>query len=584
MVRTRKTISALSIFFFLSMIIFFSLETVYSATLYKRYLVVNDLGTDILCEPYIVEKNDYVLKLFKQKGEISSDNFPSFLQIFRRINPDIRDVNNIVPGEEILIPLKKITANAFPNQDTGVIDIPFITITAIPDILQKYSKAHTIQKGEVLSKLVAKNYGNFGTRSYKEGIEILKALNPNIKNLNRIYPGQKIALPSFSLRNELFYSALFDSSGQIKKDGVIDIKKINEQKPKEENEYFVEETSPIKQAASVLNARLHDNGIFFFPQKNGNDIKLDLSKSPFLEKRDGGKILFVNQRLSKENIRSMQKYWQDMEVVTFKNTLSFQKVIDTIIPPQKGKKDKNKIAFSDNGVRVSIKSQWIFDTPEQTTPTKTCVSIIENAYERTPQILCNYMKQNGIIVKELVSSRYASKLNTKKSKKNTYTGSETSIPKQSQKMFVNDLVMALDLYYAPNISISFPYSGIQIKAFANLVSTGSGQELLVDFANLYGDAFDAIKDTGFSVISIKRKEKTDAIITHILEGLKLPYTKNPVFLGANRSPDYNIFVKVPGYYIEKSNQQKYLILLSKINRNLMHFVQNQGIDLILVES
>ena len=101
------------------------------ATLYKRYLVKNDLGKDILCEPYIVEKDDYVLKLFKQKGEISNTDFPEFLKIFQRINPGVGDINTISPGQEILIPLKKIRPDAFPTQSTGVIDIPFITIKTI---------------------------------------------------------------------------------------------------------------------------------------------------------------------------------------------------------------------------------------------------------------------------------------------------------------------------------------------------------------------------------------------------------------------------------------------------------------------
>ena len=54
--------------------------------LYKRYYVHNVNGRDILSEPYVVRPNDYVIKILKQKGEISHTNFPLFLNIFKLIN------------------------------------------------------------------------------------------------------------------------------------------------------------------------------------------------------------------------------------------------------------------------------------------------------------------------------------------------------------------------------------------------------------------------------------------------------------------------------------------------------------------
>ena len=44
----------------------------HSAVLYRSYLVKYDRGWDILCDPYIVQKDDWVYKIFRQKGEISS--------------------------------------------------------------------------------------------------------------------------------------------------------------------------------------------------------------------------------------------------------------------------------------------------------------------------------------------------------------------------------------------------------------------------------------------------------------------------------------------------------------------------------
>ena len=48
----------------------------YNTFLYKNYTIRYDRGWDILCDPYIVKKNDWIYKLFRQKGEISQKDFP----------------------------------------------------------------------------------------------------------------------------------------------------------------------------------------------------------------------------------------------------------------------------------------------------------------------------------------------------------------------------------------------------------------------------------------------------------------------------------------------------------------------------
>ena len=63
--------------------------------LYKRYYVHNVNGKDILSEPYSVQPNDYVIKILKARGEISHENFPLFLNIFKLINHQIADINRI---------------------------------------------------------------------------------------------------------------------------------------------------------------------------------------------------------------------------------------------------------------------------------------------------------------------------------------------------------------------------------------------------------------------------------------------------------------------------------------------------------
>ena len=203
-----KPILLKAVLFFLPMIFFISVFgplPADSAFIYKSYIVHQDRGRDILCDPYTVKKNDYVLKLFKQKGEIANEDFPEFLNIFKRINPHIHDINTIRPNQHIFIPLKKLRPNTLPGQSSGFVTIPFITISNMKEILFTYAIKYKVQKGDCVSKIIARRYGAYGSKSYQEGIHMFRLLNPDIVNLDLIYQDQTVHIPDPSLRAEPWF-------------------------------------------------------------------------------------------------------------------------------------------------------------------------------------------------------------------------------------------------------------------------------------------------------------------------------------------------------------------------------------------
>jgi hypothetical protein len=175
--------------------------TAHGATLYKNYAVRYDRGWDILCDPYQVQEGDWVLKIFRQKGEISHYDFREFLGIFQRLNPHIGDMDRIRPGQVVDIPLKKLAKGTLPGQSSGVVSIPFILISSPQEKVEKNSQTYTLQKGDTISILIAKKFGGrYGNITYSQGLALFKAINPHIKDINRVYAGQQVYMPDPSIR------------------------------------------------------------------------------------------------------------------------------------------------------------------------------------------------------------------------------------------------------------------------------------------------------------------------------------------------------------------------------------------------
>ncbi len=188
----------------------------HAAFLEKKFAVRQDRGRDVLCDVYTVKKNDYVTKLFKQRGEIAYRDFPMFLEIFKRLNPVVKNIDLIYPDQRLLIPLRIIEPNTLEGQETGTVTIPLITITNIPRQLQQNSMNYVVQQGDSVSTLIAKKFGRYSSRPYAEAIQIFKYLNPDIKDLNLIRVGQTINIPVPAIRDELWYPEIFDDAGDLK--------------------------------------------------------------------------------------------------------------------------------------------------------------------------------------------------------------------------------------------------------------------------------------------------------------------------------------------------------------------------------
>ena len=182
---------------------------------YKNYIIRYDRGWDILCEPYEVRPNDWVLKIFRQKGEIAHDDFREFLGIFMRLNPQIKDIDLIRPGQVIDIPLKKLQQGALPGQASGIVTIPFVSINSVVDLLGKNSTEYVVQQGDCVSKIIAERFGVYGSKPYSDGLKMFRALNPQIKNVNRIFSGQRVYVPDPSVREQPWYGSIFDQSGHL---------------------------------------------------------------------------------------------------------------------------------------------------------------------------------------------------------------------------------------------------------------------------------------------------------------------------------------------------------------------------------
>ncbi|MFC1816216.1 hypothetical protein ACFL0M_09810 [Thermodesulfobacteriota bacterium] len=564
------------------------------AILYKNYVIRPDKGRNILCDSYTVQKNDWVYKLFRQRGEISHKDFPEFIRIFKRINTHLSNINRILPGQHILIPLKKIDSDVLPEKFSGIVAIPFVNISNVPETLKAHAQKHEVQKGEFISRLVARGFGAYGTESYNHGEKLFRIMNPEISDLNRIYPGQSIYIPLAAVKNQPWYPFLFDSSGKVK--SRLDFAGVTAPEKSVPGSYSLEERldtlkGPFEKVAALLDGKLLNQGVYYFPRPGEADLKLDLSQFPVIELKDGERILFArNDAKPLWNFNLLKSFWRNLKIVPVSRADALEQILNSAFGTDGSSLSKTSLLISEHGVRTEIRAQWKIDKPSESgeKARRLCITFINSPDQRTPPSISEYLEQHDIITREiLLSKKDAGEDAGRQSEKVPDTASVKKVsivPFNGPRAFVENLAKVLKYRYVNNVGITFPYAGIQIEAQSDLISKDDDKEVFIDFGDLYGDAVQAIAQTGRTIIKITAKDSPDEIIEKILRAMGGTYSIKPVFWAAKRPSNFNTSITIPGFLISDTGTPGILIATVPLPEAIIRFLKQQDLTIVLVET
>ena len=573
---------------------------IHGSMLYKNYLVRYDRGWDILCDPYQVEQGDWVLKIFRQKGEIAHEDFREFLGIFERLNPHVKDMDRIRPGQVVDIPLKKLAHGNLPGQSSGVVTIPFVNIGNPRQMIETHTRSYTIQKGDTVSSLIAKKFGGrFGNLTYSQGLKLFKAVNPQIADINRIYAGQRIYMPDPSIRERQWYEDLFDKAGNLVEPAspggqaeaatqrpaasaalsaaiaaplVLEAPEINQ------------ENRPAADAASLVGGRLMNKGTFFLPMKQGRDFEVDLSRFPMIELPGGKKVILTTQsQVMGVDLPLIQSSWDSVKVATVPENASPIQILEAVLSDVAGDATTNRLAFDDDGAAISVSARWIRSQPsvDGRTLRHTCITPIDSSAQRTYDTIVRYLDQNDIVIKEISDQTEPTQ---PPSRPRGATATSERLDGSSSKTLVESFARLMGFHYSPGTSITFPYAGVQIQARSNLLSFGNGREVLIDYGDLYGNALEAIRRTGFEIIQFDNTAASLDTIARLMETSGLYYQRSPHFYGADRPSKFNTIITVNGILIPSGKGVNRLFSDTRFPDLIERFIRDQGIAVVWIET
>ncbi|MBP7341017.1 MAG: LysM peptidoglycan-binding domain-containing protein [Syntrophaceae bacterium] len=133
---------------------------------------------------YTVEKGDVLSAIIRRLPGITEKDVPVYYEMTRKLNPDIRNLDRLSAGQTLVLPGKSPLA-----PDAAASDAARPALAGVGSGLRDYR----VKKGDTLIHILRRELGM--TTAPQKALRRIQSLNPSIRNVNRIYAGQKIVLP-----------------------------------------------------------------------------------------------------------------------------------------------------------------------------------------------------------------------------------------------------------------------------------------------------------------------------------------------------------------------------------------------------
>ena len=129
-------------------------------------------GKQRFYETHTVEKGDSLWRIIERKEPLTPERYAEILKEFRRANPKVADPSRLVPGQKLLVPSG---AGEKPKDDGRTV-------------------GYMVKKGDSLSRILSSR--GVPRRDRKRYLDAVQEINPSIADVNRIFAGKTLRIPT----------------------------------------------------------------------------------------------------------------------------------------------------------------------------------------------------------------------------------------------------------------------------------------------------------------------------------------------------------------------------------------------------
>jgi hypothetical protein len=537
----------------------YNISLVKTADVGKANQVHEVEGKKVLTETYTVKDGEHLWQLLRERKLLEKRNLSELLSVLKKLNSSLGNIDMIHPGDKIIIPLviSPIGGIPAPSKESPPEAVP---LEAINDVdLEDY----VVQQGDSIIKIVEERYDIPPRELYNQYLSRLKEINPFIKDLNSVYPGQKIKLPIYSPK-------------------VLRM-------PIKEQPVAEPMTAPQKEAIKVIAAQLGDiftlmgeqwlqTGDHFFPLKTSGQLKLNAATYPIIDLASGRKVIVdIYNDLPEKMETIITSNWDEYKIVHLDVKDDLKQAFDRVVQSCGYKKILNAgepyISGGEFPIRITADRIVIQDQGASSPTERIFVfNFLDENSVRTPEALRKLLESKGIRIIDYPS--------LPESKENEDISQDILDAQDDLNSFIITLLDMAGQKYVTDVELPVFQSekaDINLAIKADISFQAAGRDHVIDLSGLGKDIIKLLQEHQVPVFSVPRTSASTDILTGLLEFLGLRYNDRVhQFSSQGASDPHNISVNIEGVVFRDVNGKDIFATSIKLPRELIAFLNMNG--------
>jgi len=534
-------------------------------------------GTDIhevddrkvLTQEYTVQKGDHVWQLFRERGLLRKRNLPELLSVLKKMNKSLDNIDLIHPGQKIIIPLKIAPIAGVPTQEETV---------QVADLKDIDFRDYTVKKDDSVIKVIKGMYRVPKDDLYRDYLRLVRKMNPDIKDLDSIYPGQSLRLPVYS--------------PEVVR---VPIKTASTTKPGDRPKGDAPETDKAKQKPNPV---AHDlaaifiemgeewiqSGEHFIPLKTGGQINLKADAFPIINLKKGHRVIVdLDSNLPPKMARLIETSWNNYGVVhltkddDLKSSLdktlmacNFQKVLKSGEPLELGK-----------DIPIRITGDWIVTVPgagSENKPSFIVVNLRDGDNTHIPLAIKNYLEDFGVKVIDYPPGQDEASAGTGEVEMLEGGGDPSALLKTilglAEQSYSTD--KNIPVYQSRN-------EDLNLIVRADFFLKIKGKDAVISLAGLAPEVIALLEEQGFMVLSLAEEKDSLNLVTRTCKFLGIQFQRGiHDFMAVKKDVSGNTRLTLTGVIFSDSSGGSILATQQNLPDEILTFLSQRGYKFLAV--
>jgi hypothetical protein len=435
-----------------------------------------------------VQKGDNLSTIVRRKLGKPASESASVSRLVRKLNPQIRNVNRIYPGQKI----------------------------ALPRLASEPGKTgYVVRKGDSLSAILHEKLG-VPAAEMARWIGLTKKLNPGLADPNRIYPGQALILPD---RGESAPGPVEQAAGPTEADA-----------PQMDARMFRPTDRDLDIIAAIVRqsgGTVVRDGKVFIPLTEDEHLAVDCTDVPMVELADGSRIfLDFGRRIPADTARLVRSRWPNFSVISDGGSEGVFSALAGIFGASRDYTFRRHEGALDIGASPALKLrvEWILSRkgPDGQENTLCGVCRTSGRSQPIPEPVTRFAEKNGYAVLEIDEETG----NLRVRQTSQAAPDIAALDAGGNRALVGSLLDTLGYTYTKDqrIPVSDAAQDGSPLAIRTDYSVRIGaRTVVIHFGDLPAPFQVKLNERGMGLVQIAGDDERRAVLEKVLKGLDIPY-------------------------------------------------------------